>query len=718
MANAYEESILRHVLITSAWLPFVFALGASAWASAAPDRAITARDLAAITDAAALSISPDGHWAAFEIRKPDLGTDTYKQDWVIVGTRGGTPESVAGGGEPFQLPVNGFILSHAPVWSPDSEWFAYLRKEEGHTQIWRARRDGTPAEQLTHNAGDADAIVFAPDGKRMLFQVEPSLAQIDAALAPEGVGGFRYDRRFASSYSPDPLPLASIGFGSDRQLAVCGPDASHQIWTYDLVERRERAASQAECAEFSALAANPAPKDRPAFRENTAGASSGAFAWTEARDPDRQGGAAPLTIVARPTALAEPIVCGAQQCTGQTIKGLWWRENGELVFARGEGVRFQDTALYAWRPGDPATRLILRTRGQLISSVGEWTCAIAQDRLVCFYEEPARPRRLVAVDLNSGVIDTLYDPNPSFARFDLGPAPERLEFRSPSGVENFGYLVLPPGRRSGQRLPLVIVTYRCAGFLRGGVGDEYPIFPLAAQGVAVLCFNVPDPDYERLARMGNAEYENWDRGPGDPGKVRIEEGLETAIAKLDRMGVIDPDRVGLTGLSYGGEAVMYALFHMKRLAAAIASGTEFGPADWFLYGAAGHELLGRWGLDGWNNPRWDTLSITRNADRVRAPLLLNVADHELVDALHPYTALEQAGRAIDMYVFPDEHHIKFHPAHRLAIYLRNIDWMNFWLRRSEDPDPVKTPQYEIWHGLRDAQCKRFIGSDAPWYCAN
>src|SRR5262249_4324388 len=156
--------------------------------------------------------------------------------------------------------------------------------------------------------------------------------------------------------------------------------------------------------------------------------------------------------------------------------------------------------------------------------------------------------------------------------------PQRLEFRSPSGVENYGYLVLPSHRQSGRRLPLVIVTYRCAGFLRGGTGDEYPMFAFAAEGNAVLCFNVPDTDYKRLATMDFSADQNLSRGPGDPGKQIVQEGLVAAVAQLDRMGVIDANRVGITGLSFGAETVTYALFHPPHLAAAIASGTEMGPA--------------------------------------------------------------------------------------------------------------------------------------------
>src|SRR3546814_10333253 len=53
-----------------------------------------------------------------------------------------------------------------------------------------------------------------------------------------------------------------------------------------------------------------------------------------------------------------------------------------------------------------------------------------------------------------------------------------------------------------------------------------------------------------------------------------------------------------------------------------------------------------------------------------------------------------------MYVFPGELHNKWQPAHRLAVYTRNIDWFDFWLRGYVDPDPSKSEQYERWRALR------------------
>lgn len=41
--------------------------------------------------------------------------------------------------------------------------------------------------------------------------------------------------------------------------------------------------------------------------------------------------------------------------------------------------------------------------------------------------------------------------------------------------------------------------------------------------------------------------------------------------------------------------------------------------------------------------------------------------------------------AIDMFVYPDEHHVKWQPAHRLATYARAIAWFDFWLNGIKAP---------------------------------
>src|SRR3546814_5504241 len=70
---------------------------------------------------------------------------------------------------------------------------------------------------------------------------------------------------------------------------------------------------------------------------------------------------------------------------------------------------------------------------------------------------------------------------------------------------------------------------------------------------------------------------------------------------------------------------------------------------------------------------WDRMSLVRNAQRVRFPLLFEAADDEFRAAVESVTALREAGKPADLFVFPGEYHIKWQPAHRLAAYERGLD---------------------------------------------
>ena len=667
---------------------------------------MAALDIATLRDIEALSVSPNGEWAAFQLRQAQPNANRYNAEWHIVSTAGGSAtQRLADAGPPilghFQGRVNGAIYPTPPVWSPNSEWIAYLRDHDGVVQIWRSARDGR-TEQLTRGDASVRALAYSADGNRLIFETEPSAAHRRAALLEEGLSGLLYDARFFPARSPHPVFPHDVRLGGGAPERSPSQVSAGRIRVYDLVTRRERSATSREADAFMRGQAGARPLNRPTVRGEAATSAGGSLAWTEARDPEQQGFMPPLTLVAQ-LGGGDVVVCEHAACTGRSLPGLWWRDDRELVFARREGEYYSSTALYSWRPGDRAPRFIMRTDGKLVpSATVEWRCSVADDRLICLFEESDVPRRLVAVDLDTGEIATLFDANPEWREFDLGARPQRIEFTTRAGVGADGYVVYPPESDQDERLPLVVVTYRCEGFLRGGTGDEYPIYALAAQGFAVLCFNAPLGDEERQARQDAQSYVRWARGPGEPEKRWVQECLDAAVDVLAATGRIDPDRVAVTGLSFGAEIVQFALFNMPRLSVAIASGVGYEPTDYYLYGPAARRSFRARGLGAPDATpdRWRALAVTPNADRVTAPLLLHISDHEMVSAVAPVTALEDASRAVEMYVFPNEYHVKWQPRHRLAIYERNIDWLNFWLRDVEDDDPAKTLQYERWRGLR------------------
>ena len=96
---------------------------------------------------------------------------------------------------------------------------------------------------------------------------------------------------------------------------------------------------------------------------------------------------------------------------------------------------------------------------------------------------------------------------------------------------------------------------------------------------------------------------------------------------------------------------------------------------------------------------WRDFSVAENAKRVDIPILMQVPEHEFPLSLESFAKLKDAGKPVEMLVFPDQYHIKAQPAHRLAIYERNLDWFNYWLKGARSPDPAKAAQYARWDRL-------------------
>jgi hypothetical protein len=126
------------------------------------------------------------------------------------------------------------------------------------------------------------------------------------------------------------------------------------------------------------------------------------------------------------------------------------------------------------------------------------------------------------------------------------------------------------------------------------------------------------------------------------------------------------------------------------------------------------EWLRNWGLSAWlRGPawnRWLRVSTTLNADRINAPLLVNTADSEYLLGLDLIAAMQELGKPVEVFVYTNELHDKNQPKHRYEIYERNLDWLRYWLKDEQDPNPSKKTQYERWNNLRQLSKARQGGS--------
>lgn len=646
-----------------------------------PVRDVTATDLielreigypdAAITGDSPLAVSPDGSEVAFVLSRANVAANNYCRGLVLVPLNGGSPRLLDSGGEfiPLQTFIRGLMVTVGlprlvvPVWSPDGRSIGYLKREQGVTQAFVVDVQTGNNRVVTHSPTNVEELRWSPDGSALLFRTRPGVAETRKLIAGEGSSGWLYDSRVAPNYGATPQ--------------VREEDALPATLTVDLRSGIVRKAPIA-----AAISSVGRETQRPLRR-----------VWTK---PDGDSLVAPERIWATNRA-GKPIRCGAQSCSGRILR-FWWDSGASAVrYIRSEGWDGEATAFYRWKPGEDAPVRTFTTTDAIEN------CAQAAERLACTIESATLPRRVILLDPESGEEQLVFDPNPEFRRIRLGSV-KRLHFRNNRGLPAWGDLVLPPGSKRSSHLPLVIVQYHSRGFLRGGTGDEYPIYLLAAHGLAVLSFERPRavsdliPGLKTEAALNAADQREWTE------RRSLLSSLLAGVDSAVKTGWIDPRRIGITGLSDGATSARFALINSRRFVVAAISSCCLEPKTVMTYGGIAWAKFNR--ASGYppatrTNPHfWRPMALSLNASKLKIPLLMQLSDDEYLLALEAFEALREYRAPTELFVFPGEHHVKWQPVHRLAIYNRNLDWFNFWLRCREDPDPSKKAQYQRWEAMR------------------
>ncbi|HEX2711336.1 MAG TPA: prolyl oligopeptidase family serine peptidase, partial [Candidatus Acidoferrales bacterium] len=587
-------------------------------------RPVTSRDLLSLRDLHGVQISPDGKYVAFVVSQAVAGTNSYRTGLFVVGTRLGSKLMSLGTLGP--LPAE--HSDDPPQWSRDSRYVYHLAKLSSFRQVWRWTPSVARPVQITHSTHDIETFHFTSNGVNLLLQVKKPINPRDRTrLAQHGV---LYDR------SIDVVHWTSRPF---LDSLVEAKENLETTWLHNLRNSREHELSEKERRRYDPWRSDPS---KSGFIANVKLSPNGrrvAYVQVLSHPSESARYSYPLfsedMLDRKPVALTP----GARH-----IVNYWWTSDSQEIYYtkdNGDGHPFQLMRVSAL--GGPS---------KLVMAPSAWIynySADHQNRLAaCTWESNTIPPQVAVVDLSTGDVRTLVDLNPEWRNLQLSSA-QRLDISNKYGDSFHSELLLPAGYESGKRYPLVITTYHSGdNFLRGATGDEYPIQVFAANGFVVLAF---DEGFERTTTPGDF----------DTAMLRWEspiEGMRAAIAELAATGIVDPSRVGITGLSYGAELVCYAISHTSLFQAAISSSSDFrSPFSFYIAGKQYQRYFADWGLGGWpegeSAKRWKQLSSTLNADRINSPLLINSPDSEYVPSIDLVTAVEQLGKPVELFIYPN-----------------------------------------------------------------
>jgi dipeptidyl aminopeptidase/acylaminoacyl peptidase len=304
------------------------------------------------------------------------------------------------------------------------------------------------------------------------------------------------------------------------------------------------------------------------------------------------------------------------------------------------------------------------------------------------------PPALWATDQKTKRSKRIWDPNPQLAKLNLGEVTV-FRWKDKAGYEWTGGLVKPPDYVLGKRYPLVIQTHGFAErefMTDGNFTTASAARPLASTGIAVLQMMDRDDDLSTADEASNRVL-----------------AFESAIDRLASDGLIDPDRVGITGFSRTCYHVESALINdPKRFAAAsIADGVDMSYMQELMYRTLGvplHEGEAIYGAKPFGEglrQNWVQRAPGFHLDGIQAPLLIEaITPASILEEWEIYASLVAQGKAVDMIYFPDGQHVLQKPLERMASQQGNVDWFRFWLKGEEDSDPAKAEQYARWREMK------------------
>ena len=691
----FVKSLVKNILIMG-WLLLMFV-------SLSHAETISPRRLLEVSDLSGPVISPDGSSVAFRLEQASVVRNTYAVFWYVQAMDGKSPpRQVADGGVLLHGTAGISVPGHA-VWSPDGRWIYYRALVDGQLAVWRAAADGSSAKPVTRDSADVRDFALSTDGKTLKYSVGATRGAVIAAELAEYDHGIHID---------DTVPVGQGGlFRSgdiDGRLETQRFRSDAPGW--DRVQLLAGVPDQWKAVDLGTGKTRNLPSSKRPSQPPTASDLSDKLPspWKLAVDPDT-GRIALLTRIGNGKGLlkkpnvqlamlpkvgsSRPIKCEAKLCTGKAISSIQWRPHSdEVLFTVTNPHEGQAQSIYRWNVRTGAVHLVTQSAGML-NGGGRYQsggCGTSSEALVCVNAKADRPPRLERIDLATGERQVLFDPNATLALDEAKKTPARLlRWTDAKGQEFTGQFF--PARRTGHGLPPLFVNYYdCRGFLRGGLGDEWPFASLAEDGISALCINEAPYRLDAVERYGQGLS-----------------AVKSVVDLLASKGEIDRTKVGMGGLSFGSEITFWTVVQSELLAAASVTSPVMS-RNYYLFGSMRGDVFFKqlkkfWQLGALDETpeRWRLLSPAANLDKIKVPILMQMPEQEYVVALDYAIPLIHAHRA-DLYVFPNEPHQKFQPKHKLAAYERNLDWFRFWLQGYEEPNPVKRAQYAHWREMKKA----------------
>jgi dipeptidyl aminopeptidase/acylaminoacyl peptidase len=686
-------SLTGVLLLSVAFVPSLSSVAQSGSTEASPDRAHIEEILQGLNrgrNVSQVAVSPDGKRLAWiegprdggEIRVAPFD-DLKKSTRVSAATKPGAD-----------------CRENDVVWEPDSKavaFFSDCAAPGDQADLYLSRLDGNPAHRLTQLKGYESSPEFSPDGMRVAFLYVEGATRPAGALAamkpPAGVigeDGVEVQRvatvpvngaasGVPTMVTPANLHVYEFDWAPDsKSLAyiAANPPGENNWWVAKLYT--QALPGQAKPILDPAELKGPLHGMQIAVPRWSPDGKAIAFIGGLMSDQGSTGGDVWIVPAGGgPAHILTP---------GRPTSPAWiaWEDNEHLFVSELAGGNSQ---LVRFRlQGDRTSESVATSFGAPVFSIPgtvsdgrlELSLSSTADHSMFVFRASTfdRPMEIYAAKPDT-VMSSGLEGVMQLSHLNDGVEPtwgksESLSWKSES-FRVQGWLMLPKDYEPGKKYPLIVEVH--GGPASAVVAQWGPRGGISAQAFSAMGYFVLEPNPRGSFGEGE-EFTQANRKDFGYGDLRdILAGVDAVIAKYP----VDPERIGLTGWSYGGFMTMFAVTQTGRFKAAVAGA---GISDWLSY--YGENSIDQWMIPYFGASVYDDPAVYAKSSAIdfikkaHTPALVVVGDRDgecpAPQSYEFWHALRDERVPTELVVYPNEGHGFVDPAHRRDVMERTVEW--------------------------------------------
>jgi len=656
-------------------------------------------DLSRFRNVSDPQISPDGKLVAYVVSSTDVKEDKSTSHIWMIGIDGSNDRQITFSQE----------SENSPRWSPDGKYLSFTSSRPGKTrgnQVWLLDRSGGEAMQLTEIKGRLQGHEWSPDSKRLALIIGDPDPEADPGPSPAPGAS-------ATPRVPKPIVIDRYRYKQDGQGYLLSGRHTY-IYLFDIATKKLERLTKSKWDESS-----------PAWSPD---GTRIAFMSNHSDDPDRDPAAQLYVVSATPGSTEKqltPVTTRAGRSRPEwSPDGKWiaFLEGDEKKYgaysmdrlalvsadgssaptrlkaaedldrgvssprfsADGKSIRFlvtDDRSVYPMKTnldGGPAERLLAPP---IVMST--WNTAAGRTVLISGGNAKANE---IHVWEQNGLRQLTHQNDALLAELNLGTT-EEIGFKSKDGTQVNALLTYPVGYVKGTKAPLLLRIHGGPNAQdQHSFNIERQMF--AAHGYAVLAVNYRG-SAGRGQKFSRAIFADW-------GNYEVQD-LLAGVDHVVRMGVADPDRLGVGGWSYGGILTDYLIATDNRFKAATSgAGTAFTVA---FYGTDQYIIQYDYEIGPpWNPQAWETyVKISYpflHADRIQTPTLFLGGERDfnvpVQGSQQMYQALRSLGVDTQLIIYPNENHGIQRPSYQRDRMERYLAWYDKYIKKAQGAPSTST----------------------------